>query len=76
MGTIAPLQDFDYRTAEPLRVYKFQPKYFLTMGAISNFPLIVLPSTGAIYPICSNLGRCILTINQACKPPISITSCT
>lgn len=32
MGAITPLLDFDYRQAEPLRVYRFQPKYFITMG--------------------------------------------
>lgn len=32
MGDITPLSDLDYRTVEPLRIYKFNPKYFLTMG--------------------------------------------
>ncbi|KAI4117708.1 MAG: hypothetical protein LQ338_007502, partial [Usnochroma carphineum] len=32
MGKILPLHDFDYRAIEPLRIYKFSPKYFLTMG--------------------------------------------
>ena len=32
MGKVTPLHDFDYRAVEPLRIYKFSPKYFLTMG--------------------------------------------
>ncbi|KIW15240.1 hypothetical protein PV08_05285 [Exophiala spinifera] len=32
MGAITPLEDYDYSNAEPRRVYKFQPKYFMTMG--------------------------------------------
>lgn len=32
MGKITPLHDLDYKTVEPLRIYKFSPKYFLTMG--------------------------------------------
>ena len=32
MGKIIPLHDLDYRVLERLRIYKFSPKYFLTMG--------------------------------------------
>lgn len=32
MGLITPLHDFDYKIAKPPRVYKFVPKYFMTMG--------------------------------------------
>lgn len=32
MGKVTPLHDLDYRVVEPLRIYKFSPKYFLTMG--------------------------------------------
>lgn len=32
MGKITPLHDLDYRAVEPSRIYKFNPKYFLTMG--------------------------------------------
>ena len=32
MGEITPLHDVDHRKIEPLRIYKFSPKYFLTMG--------------------------------------------
>ena len=32
MGEITPLENFDYRTVNPLRIYKFPPKHFLTMG--------------------------------------------
>ena len=32
MGEIKALQGLDYRTVKPLRIYKFNPKYFLTMG--------------------------------------------
>ncbi|KAI4148968.1 MAG: hypothetical protein L6R39_002641, partial [Caloplaca ligustica] len=31
MGKVTPLHDFDYRAVEPLRIYKFSPRYFLTM---------------------------------------------
>lgn len=36
MGKVAPLLGFDYRKFEPLRIYKFKPKYFLTMGEKST----------------------------------------
>lgn len=32
MGLITPLPDFNYKTVKPPRVYKFVPKYFMTMG--------------------------------------------
>ena len=32
MGKITPLHDLNYKVIEPLRIYKFSPKYFLTMG--------------------------------------------
>jgi len=32
MGKITPRHDLDYQVVEPLRIYKFSPKYFLTMG--------------------------------------------
>ena len=32
MGKVTPLHDLDYRAVEPLRIYKFSPKFFLTMG--------------------------------------------
>ena len=32
MGRITPLHDLDHRAVKPLRIYKFSPKYFLTMG--------------------------------------------
>ncbi|KAL8717408.1 MAG: hypothetical protein Q9225_005339 [Loekoesia sp. 1 TL-2023] len=32
MGKVTPLHDFDYRVTEPLRIYKFKPEHFLTMG--------------------------------------------
>ena len=35
MGRVTPLLDFDYRTVEPSRIYKFNPKYFLTMGELT-----------------------------------------
>lgn len=38
MGDIIPLTDFDWKTEEPRKIYKFNPKYFLTMGmAILNY---------------------------------------
>ncbi|KAH7024784.1 uncharacterized protein B0I36DRAFT_332031 [Microdochium trichocladiopsis] len=36
LGTITPLTDYDYLHAEPRRVYKFQPKFFMTMGLQST----------------------------------------
>jgi hypothetical protein len=32
MGVIQPLTDFKWETVEPKIIYKFSPKYFLTMG--------------------------------------------
>lgn len=32
MGQITPSSDLDYRTIKPERIYRFNPKYFLTMG--------------------------------------------
>lgn len=32
MGKITSLSDLDYRAVKPLRIYKFSPSYFLTMG--------------------------------------------
>ncbi|TVY43884.1 hypothetical protein LSUB1_G002034 [Lachnellula subtilissima] len=32
MGDVIPLKDFDWKTEEPRKIYKFSPKYFLTMG--------------------------------------------
>ncbi|RDW57793.1 hypothetical protein BP5796_12594 [Coleophoma crateriformis] len=32
MGAIEPLTEFDWKTQEEERIYKFNPKYFLTMG--------------------------------------------
>lgn len=31
-GPITSLKDFDYQASEPPSIYKFSPKYFLTMG--------------------------------------------
>ena len=33
MGAITPLNDLDHLAVEPLRIYKFRPRFFLTMGA-------------------------------------------
>ncbi|KAK5129044.1 hypothetical protein LTR85_000377 [Meristemomyces frigidus] len=32
MGGVVPLHNLDYREVVPRRIYKFNPKYFLTMG--------------------------------------------
>jgi hypothetical protein len=32
MGVIEPLTDLNWEKVEPKKVYKFSPKYFLTMG--------------------------------------------
>lgn len=34
MGAIQPLTELNWETVEPKRVYKFSPKYFLTMGML------------------------------------------
>ena len=36
-GPVTPLKDFDYQTSEPPSIYKFSPKYFLTMGTPDHY---------------------------------------
>jgi hypothetical protein len=38
MGDIVPLTDLDWKTEEPRTIYKFNPKYFLTMGMVNRNP--------------------------------------
>lgn len=35
MGVIEPLSTLDWAAEEPRKIYKFSPKYFLTMGKLS-----------------------------------------
>lgn len=36
MGAIESLTDLKWETEEPRKIYKFSPKYFLTMGKYQN----------------------------------------
>ncbi len=38
MGVIEPLLNLDWATEEPRKIYKFSPKYFLTMGKSPCIP--------------------------------------
>ena len=39
MGVIEPLPDFKWETIQPPNIYKFSPRYFLTMGSPLSHPI-------------------------------------